>query len=78
MKRDPQPYKGYVIRADPFEIDPYHWTIGVVIERHHSGGVAEVRHEAQGTHLTEDKAIAPSLAFGRQIVDGKHPDLPLP
>lgn len=72
-----QLYKGYVIRAEPVEIDPIRWGIAVVIERHEGDEVKTIRHEAQGTYLTEDKAIAPSLEFGRRIVD-RDIDLPLP
>ena len=78
MKKS-ESYKGNVLRAEPVEIDPYHWKSAVVIER----GVDETnvkseRYEADETHLAEDKAIASSREFGRQIVDGQHPDLPLP
>ena len=74
-----QSYKGYVIRAEPFEIDHLHWTVEVVIERHlDDGRVKTDQYKAQETCLTEDKAIASSLAFGRQIVDGQHPELSLP
>ena len=78
MKRS-ETYKGYVIWAEPVEIDPIHWTIAVVIERR----VDEINgkkgpYEAEGTCLAEDEAIASSLAFGRRIVDGHHPELSLP
>ncbi len=73
-----QSYKGYVILADPVEIDPLHWKIEVVIERHlEDGRVKRERYKAEETRPTEDKAIASSLEFGRQIVD-RHVDLPLP
>ncbi len=78
MKRS-QPYKGYVIRADPVEIDPIHWKIEVEIDRHlDEVNLKTERYKAEETRLTEDEAIASSLEFGRQIVDGQHPDLPLP
>ncbi len=72
-------YKGYVLRAEPVEIDPIRWAPAVVIERRVGGeDVKRGPYEAEGTRLTEDEAIASSLAFGRQIVDGRHPDLSLP
>ena len=74
-----QSYKDYVIQADAIELYvPIRWSIAVVIERHDAGEVTTVRHQARETRLTEDEAIASSLVFGRQIVDGRHPDLPLP
>ncbi len=74
-----QSYKDYVIQADAIELyAPIRWSIAVVIERHDAGEVTTVRHQAEETRLTEDEAIASSLVFGRQIVDGRHPDLPLP
>ena len=74
-----QSYKDYVIRADPIQLyDPNRWSIAVWIERHDAGEVTTVRHQARETRLTDDEAIASSLVFGRQIVDGQHPDLPLP
>ncbi len=72
-------YKDYVIRAASVEIDPMHWTIEVVIECHlDKMNLKSERYKATGTRLTEGSAIASSLAFGRRIVDGQHPDLPLP
>ncbi len=74
-----QRYKNLVIRADPIRLDaPIRWTIAVVIERHHAGEVKRVRHDAAETRTTKDEATASSLKFGRQIVDGRHPDLSLP
>ena len=74
-----QSYKDYVIQADAIELyAPIRWSIAVVIERHDAGEVTTVRHQAEETRLTEDEAIASSLVFGRQIVDGQHPDLSLP
>ena len=74
-----QRYKNLVIRADPIRLDaPIRWSIAVVIERHHAGEVKTVRHDAAETRSTKDEAIASSLEFGRQIVDGRHPDLSLP
>ncbi len=49
-----------------------------MIERRHADEVKTVRHDTAETRLTKDEAIASSLEFGRQIVDGRHPDLPLP
>jgi len=72
-------YKGYVIRADPVEIDPIHWTIEVVIERHlDEVNLKTKRYKATETRLTEDEAIVSSLEFGRRIVDGRHAGLRLP
>ncbi len=74
-----QRYKDWVIRADPVEIDPIHWKIEVEIERHLDGvNVKYERYKAAETRTTKDEAIASSLEFGRQIVDGRHPDLSLP
>ncbi len=74
-----QSYKDYVIQADAIKLyAPIRWSIAVWIERHDAGEVTTVRHQAEETRLTEDEAIASSLAFGRQIVDGRHPDLSLP
>ncbi len=74
-----QSYQNYVIRADPIQLyAPIRWSIAVVIERHDAAEVTTVRHQARETRLTEDEAIASSLVFGRQIVDGRHPDLTLP
>ncbi len=74
-----QSYKDYVIQADAIELyAPIRWSIAVWIERHDAGEVTTVRHQARETRLTEDEAITSSLVFGRQIVDGQHPDLPLP
>ena len=74
-----QSYKGYVIRAEPVQIDPIRWTVAVVIERQVDETIVKRGpYEAEGTRLTEDEAIASSLAFGRQIVDGRHPGRSLP
>ena len=74
-----QRYKDWVIRADPIKLDaPIRWSIAVVIERHDAGEVKTVRHDAAETRSTKDEAIASTLEFGRQIVDGRHPDLSLP
>ncbi len=74
-----QRYKDWVIRAEPIAIDPLHWKIEVEIERHLDEVNAKCeRYKATETRLTEDEAIASSLEFGHQIVDGQHPDLPLP
>lgn len=72
-----QRYKNLVIRADPIRA-PIRWSIAVVIERRDADEVTTVRHEAAETRPTKDEAIASSLEFGRQIVDGQHPDLSLP
>ena len=79
MKRS-ETYKGYVISAEPVEIDPIHWTIAVVIERLVDYEIKGKRgpYETEETCLAEDEAIASSLAFGRRIVDGHHPELSLP
>ncbi len=74
-----QRYENLVIRAYPTRLDaPIRWSIAVVIERRHADEVKTVRHDAAETRLTKDEAIASSLEFGRQIVDGRHPDLSLP
>jgi len=74
-----QRYKDWVIRADPIRLYvPIRWSIAVVIERHHAGEVKTVRHHAAETRPTKDEATASSLEFGRQIVDGQHPELSLP
>ncbi len=74
-----QSYQNYVIRADPIQVyAPIRWSIAVVIERHDGDDVKTERHEAQETRPTENEAILSSLVFGRQIVNGQHPDLPLP
>ncbi len=74
-----QSYKDYVIQADPTKLDrPIRWSVAIVIERHHAGKVTRVRRVALKTRVTEDEAIASSLEFGRQVVDGQHPDLSLP
>ena len=72
-------YKGYVLRAEPVEIDPIRWAPAVVTERRVGGeDVKRGPYEAEGTYFKEDEAIKASLKFGRQIVDGRHPGLPLP
>ena len=74
-----QRYKDRVIRADPVAIDPIHWKIEAEIERHLEGGSVKCeRYKAAETRVTKDEAIASSLEFGRQIVDGQHPELPVP
>ena len=74
-----QRYKDWVIRADPVAIDPIHWKIEVEIERHLDGvNVKCERYKATETRVTKDEAIASSLEFGRRIVDGQHPELPVP
>ena len=74
-----QSYRDYVIQADPTKLDrPIRWSIAVVIERHHAGKVTRVRRVLSETRPTKDEANASSLEFGRQIVDGQHPDLSLP
>ena len=74
-----QTYHGYVLRAEPFEIDHLLWTIEGVIERHlEDGRVKRKKYKKPGeTCLKKDEAIASFLAFGRQIVD-RDIDLPLP
>ena len=74
-----QLYKGYVIWAAPVATGvPIRWSVEVLIERHHAGEVKKARHEAGETRLAKDEAFASSLAFGREIVDGHHPELSLP
>ena len=77
MMEETEHYKGYVLIASPVEIDKYHWGIRVIIERHEGEEILRVEHEAQGAELTREKAVEPSLEFGRRIVDG-HPMLRLP
>ncbi len=71
-----QEYKGYVLTASPIERDPIHWIICVNIE--HRPFSEKYQYQAQKTKLSRDGAVEASLLFGRQIVDGKHPELKLP
>ena len=73
------PYKGYVLKAAPYQLaDTGEWTTRVVICRDAGDSTIEKPFSAGNTFETREKAIAHSLNFGQQIVDGEHEGMELP
>lgn len=63
-------YNGHTIESTTKRVDDQEWTLEVRITP--TGDETDVRRcRAPNTYPTKKAAVANSLAFGRQIVDGK-------
>lgn len=69
---DERSYKGYVIRAVPYQLaGSNEWTVKIVIDKHRDDGVSSRPFSAGNTFKTREDAIQHCFAFGQQIIDGK-------
>ena len=69
---DEMVYKGYVIRAVPYELaDSGEWTVTIHIEKHTGDQVASRPFSASNRFKTRQEAIQHCFAFGQQIIDGR-------
>ena len=69
-------YRGYRIVAVPIELaDPPGWSTDFRIECIKPGEVVPKPFSTADIFQTEQEAVDHCLEFGRQIVDGKFPDL---
>jgi hypothetical protein len=66
------PYRGYVLRADPFR-QRSGWVSRVVIEIHERGAVnfQEVAGDPFATSRTREEAEEASLGLGRALLDSR-------
>jgi hypothetical protein len=64
-------YKGYVLEANPRQLENGLWSLNVNIESHFGGGVDVQPYSAENCYTTKEMAIAHSLNLGRQIVNGR-------
>jgi hypothetical protein len=65
-------YKGYIIKAKPYQLaKDKSWTININIERHTGSAVTVRNFSAANTFPTEEEAIQHCFIFGKQIIDGK-------
>lgn len=65
-------YKGYEIKAVPYQLaDSEEWTVNIVILKHRGGQVASREFSASNTFKSRDEAVKHCFAFGGQIIDGK-------
>ncbi len=72
-------YRGYRIVAAPLELaDPPGWSTDLWIECIKPGEVVPKPFDTADIFQTEQEAIHHCLEFGRQIVDGKFPNLSPP
>lgn len=72
-------YKGYLITALPQRlVDSNKWTTYVGIMKDYRSHVTEKGFSAANQWDTEEEAIENSINYGKQIVDGMHPDMQLP
>ncbi len=68
-----QPYKGYVLRADPVRGKGARWAARVVIELHHGCSVhyQPVSADPLVTYPTKAEAERASLQFGKALLDSR-------
>ena len=72
-------YKGYTIKATPNLLsETNRWSIEIMISKDRPGGAVDQQFDAGQTCPTEQEAVSHCLIFGRQIIDGKHPNLRAP
>lgn len=66
-------YRGYVIRAEPMELqEPGYWTINLSIERHTGEAVrAKKFYGTKQPCKNRQEAIRGCHAYGKQIIDGQ-------
>lgn len=65
-------YKGYIVKAKPYQLaESGQWTVNVIIGKHHGGSYSEKPYYAKNAYPTEEGAIKHPLNFGRQIIDGE-------
>jgi hypothetical protein len=72
-------YKGFELLPaayNPAAGDP--WGLRVVILRHSHDEVRATPYTGDGTYDTEEDAEYHAIEFGKQIVDGRFPELSLP
>ncbi len=68
-------YKGYVIEAQPDQLQDGRWQVNIFIEKH-TGADVRVRHaHAKSAYATEAEATIHSLEFGKQVIDGRYPQV---
>ena len=68
-----EPYKGYVLQADPVRRAGGRWVARVVIERHHGDSVhyQQVSAEPEKTYPTKEEAERASVVFGKALLDSR-------
>ncbi len=74
-----EPYKGYVLEADPVaDASSDRWTAKVVIELHEGDDVhfQEVPGDLSVTFASEEEAARASLELGRKVLDSRPHPLP--
>ena len=71
-------YKGFQISPIPHQQkDTGMWTLDVSLTRHHDGRGESLTKKFSGgnTYKTEAEARTHSVDFGKQVIDGKYPDI---
>lgn len=72
-------YKGYTIQATPDELaETKRWTVDIIIAKENNGTATDAQYSAGHSYPTEEEARQHCFEFGRQIIDGKYPNLKLP
>lgn len=68
-----EPYKGYVLQADPVRRAGGEWVARVLIERHHGRSVhyQPVSADPGTTYATREEAERASIQFGRALLDSR-------
>ena len=67
------PYKGFVLKSAPEHLrDSGHWSVRVLITKHHENGVKEKFCSASNTFPDKAEAENHSIEFGKQVVDGRY------
>ena len=65
-------YKGFVIEPAPEHlVDLKCWSVKAVLVRHSGDAVHMKDFTAEQTAATEEEAVAHSLEYGRQLIDGR-------
>jgi hypothetical protein len=68
-------YKGYVIKATPYQLkESKKWTVNITIEHHTGERINFKNFSAANTFETKEEAIKHCINFGRRIIDGKIED----
>ena len=68
-----EPYRGYVLQADPVRHPGGRWAARVLIELHHGCSVhyQSVSAEPEKTYPTKEEAEHASIAFGKLLLDSR-------
>lgn len=71
-------YKGFEVSPAPYQLaDSGEWTLDTVLTKHHDGRGETLtkKYSGKNTFKSEAEAKAHAIEFGKQIIDGKFPEL---